>query len=355
MVNFAYTARLVFLPDSADGWSESTINWNTAPLNNTTTNGFLAGIVLISSLAIDAASVPSPRNIIGLDASISQINANKGANGLVSYAMNTTTLAASIVFASKEHPTLPPPTLQVTYASPLPKRPAFLTAVVATGSGIDLAWVDNTSTETGVQIDRRTVGGSFALLQATASDATSFTDGTAALGTTYEYRIRATSAAGDSAWSLIVSVTAGGGTGHSTGLMTYQSWLQDQRLATTPSDTGDLDRDGLPNLLEYALGLSANTADAVGKPTVALTRIGEENFLTLTFARRLDATGITLTVEVSDSAAGPWTDLDPLVPQHQAEAWPDNPELGWQTLVIKDIVPAGGKAGRFIRLKVTRQ
>ena len=355
MVNFVFTARLVFLPDSADGWSESTINWTNAPLNNTATNGFLAGTTLVSSLTTDASSVPSAGSVIALDASITQINANKGANGLVSYAMNTTTPTASIVFASKEHPTLPAPTLQVTYASPLPKRPSFLTAAAGAGAEITLTWVDNTSTETGFQIERRIVGDSFALLQTAAPDTTTYTDTTAALGTTYEYRIRATSAAGDSAWSLVVSVTAGGGTGHSTGLMTYQSWLQDQRLATSLSDSGDLDRDGLPNLLEYALGLAANTANTVGQPTVGITKIAEENFLTLTFARRLDATGITLAVEVSDSLAGPWISLDPLLPQHQAEAWPDQPELGWQTLVIKDPVPVTGKAGRFIRLKVTRQ
>jgi hypothetical protein len=87
---------------------------------------------------------------------------------------------------------------------------------------------------------------------------------------------------------------------------------------------------------------------------VGTTRIGDEDFLTLTFARRIDATGVVFTVEVADAPTGPWTPLDPFLPQNQVQAWPDLPQLGWQTLVIKDLVPITGNAGRFMRLNITR-
>lgn len=353
MVGFNYSASLRFLPDSVDNWDESTITWDNAPLNSTTTNGFLAGTTVVSTLAVTAASLPSPGNIISLDASIAQINANRGANDLVTYALNTTTPSASIIFAAKGHPTLPPPTLQVTYASPLPARPSFFTASADTTAEIELEWVDNSTTETGFQIDRRTVGGIFALWGTMLPDVTIFTDTTTTLGTTYEYRIRAISPTGNSAWSLTVSATAGGGTGTSLGLTTYQSALRSSNLSPSLAPTADSDGDGVANLLEYALGRKLNGADATGKPTIGLHRIGNDDYLTLTFARRIDATDVVLTVEASDSLTGPWAPIDPLLPENQVEAHPDTPGLGWQTLVVRDTVPMASRSERFLRLSAT--
>lgn len=352
MVGFNFFATLRFLPDGNDGWDEATINWNTAPLNNTAGTTLLGGST-VSTLSFSSANLPSAGGVIALDASVFQINNNRGADNLVTYAMYTSTPTASIVFGSKEHPTLPPPTLEVTYASTLPSRPSFFTATAGTGAEIVLQWVDNSSTETGFQIERRTVGGSFAPLTTTLPDAVAFTDTTTTLNTTYEYRIRANSPTGASAWSLIVTATSGGGTGTSMGLTTYQSALEGSNLSPSLSPTADFDRDGLANLLEYALGTKINAADKTGKPTLGTQRIGSDDFLTLTFARRIDATDVALTVEVSDSADGPWTALDPLLRENQASASPDVPAIGWQTLVIKDTVPIADRPGRFMRLRAT--
>ncbi|MEQ1859583.1 MAG: DNRLRE domain-containing protein [Chthoniobacteraceae bacterium] len=353
---YSFSGSLRMFPESADAWSESTITWDNAPLNQTTGTSFLSGTFTVGSIFIsDPLAVPSPGAVMGISVTASTIEANKGANGIVTLGMNTTTTAAAIDFASREHPTLPPPTLEVTYASPLPTRPSFATAAaVVASANIDLTWIDNSSTETGFQIERRPVGGTFALLQTTAPDATSFTDTTTSLGVAYEYRIRAASATGDSAWSLTVGATAGGSTGHSTGLMTYQSWLLGYNQPANLADTADLDRDGMANLVEYALGLQLNTHDASGKPIAGTAIIDAQEFLTLTFARRIDATGVVIAVEVSGSLTGPWTALDPLNPQNQIEAIPDMPELGWETLVIKDIVPLGAGPQRFMRLNVKR-
>ena len=354
---YSFSSFVWMFPEASDAWTESTITWNTAPLNLTTGTTFQSGTFFVGSLSIsDPLSVPSVGTILGISVNASTISTNKGANGIVTLGMQTSTTAAAIDFASKEHATLSPPTLEVTYASPLPTRPSFATAAAVTASpNIDLQWVDNSSAETGFEIERRPAGGTFASLQTTAPNATAFTDTTTTIGTTYEYRIRAASAAGASAWSLTVAATSGGATGHSTGVMTYQSWLLGYNQPGNLPDNGDLDGDGIPNLMEYALGLQLNSMDVAGRPIVGFRNIDGQDFMTLTFARRIDATGVILSVESSGSLDAPWTSIDPLNPLNQIEALPDMPELGWETLVIKDTVPIPGGSQRFMRLKVTRQ
>src|SRR5205085_343387 len=144
--------------------------------------------------------------------------------------------------------------------------------------------------------------------------------------------------AGASAWSLIVSATAGGATGTSTGVMTYASWLEAYNQPATLPDDGDFDHDGISNLMEYALGLQLNARDHSGLPTLGVATIGDEQYLTLTFSRRIDATDAVCHVEVTDQPNGAWVSLDPLNPQNQLDALADVPEIGWQTLVIKDSV-----------------
>ncbi len=353
---YSFQGLIWMFPEASDAWSESTLTWNNAPLNNTAGTTFQAGTSFVGSFSIsDPLSVPSPGAVFGLGVTASTLNSNKGANGIATLGLQTNTTAAAIDFAAKEHPSLPHPVLDVTYASPLPTRPSFLTATGNVGNiNIDLAWTDNSSTETGFEIERRIVGGNFAFLQTTPANATSLTDTTGALGTAYEYRVRAASATGNSAWTLIVTATAGSATGTSIGAMTYPSWLQSYNQPANLVGTTDLDGDGIPNLVEYALGLQLNARDSWGSPILGSTTIGEEEFLTLTFARRIDASGIHLSVESTDSLSGPWTTIDPLNPLNQLEAWPDLPEIGWQTLVIKDAVPINGSSHRFMRLNVTR-
>ena len=352
---YSFGSYTYIFPDASDAWDESTITWDNAPLNQTTGTGLTGGTYASFFSISDPLGVPAPGSVLGLSVPANTLNTQKGVNGIVTLALFTSSKAAQIDFAAREHPALPPPTLEVTYASPLPARPSFFTATPGTGTNIDLAWSDNSSTETGFQIERRPVGGSFALLQTAAADSTTFTDTATTLGTTYEYRIRANSASGDSAWSLIVSAPAGGAAGTSMGLMSYESWLQSHGYSPSLADNGDLDGDGIANLLEYALGLPVDAATPSGTPIAGIRRIGDDDYLTLTFARRIDAAGIVLVVEATDSPAGPWTTLDPLLPRNQVEAFADLPEVGWQTLVIKDTVPLRESNGRFMRLNVTRQ
>lgn len=86
------------------------------------------------------------------------------------------------------------------------------TALVATASSssstvISLAWTDNATNETGYLIER---GLSSTTLSQIGSSATStYTDKTAAPGTTYYYKVRATNTGGNSAYSNIASATTG--------------------------------------------------------------------------------------------------------------------------------------------------
>ncbi|MDN5203083.1 DUF1593 domain-containing protein [Fulvivirgaceae bacterium BMA10] len=80
--------------------------------------------------------------------------------------------------------------------------PSSLTATVASATQIDLSWVDESSAETGFEIER-SVGdnSSFILLTTTAANATSYNDTGLTNGTTYYYRVRAVDASSQSAYS----------------------------------------------------------------------------------------------------------------------------------------------------------
>lgn len=352
MTGFNFTSSLRFLPDANDGWTENGITWAGAPLNNTAGNGVLAGTTLITTLSITPATIPTVGSVIALDASATTINNNKGANNIVTYLLHSTTPTATVEFASREHPTLPEPSLEIAYTSPLPVRPSFLTVTEGTSSSLDLAWLDNSTGEIGFEVQRRPAGGAFTLLTSTAADATAFLDTATTLGEVYEYRVRTVSAGGNSAWTPVVAATAGGGTSLLPGeRLTFATWMESAGL-TSESST-DSDGDGVANLIEYALGTPANFAGNSGAPVLGRRQIGNDKFLTLTFTRRVDATDVTLRVEVSDTLIGPWTALDPLQPENQLEVLTNTPYAGWQTLTVKDKEPVNGSARRFMRLTAT--
>lgn len=103
-------------------------------------------------------------------------------------------------------------------ASPWSTETAYFTmgAIAApTGCLIDdggqpdqliVKWQDNTGLETGYRIERNTDSGGFAYLADEAADSTSHTDSTTSADHTYQYRVRAESASGNSGWCTTMTV-----------------------------------------------------------------------------------------------------------------------------------------------------
>jgi hypothetical protein len=108
------------------------------------------------------------------------------------------------------------------------------------------------------------------------------------------------------------------------------------------ADNADPDADGLPNLLEYALGTSPVTAGASPASTVL-----SGGTLSFTYPRIADP-ALTYTVEVAASPGGPWSTL----------VAPGNPSSGAQNLAgpvtITDPTPLAAQTSRFLRLRVSR-
>lgn len=89
-----------------------------------------------------------------------------------------------------------------------PTAPSGLTATANGSSQIDLSWTDNSANEDNFEVERSPNGtDSWVQIATPAADATSYSDTGLDPETTYYYRIRATNAGGDSAWSATTSDT----------------------------------------------------------------------------------------------------------------------------------------------------
>ena len=83
-----------------------------------------------------------------------------------------------------------------------PAAPSGLTATAISTTQINLSWTDNASNETGFKVERKTgTGGTYAQIGTVGANVTTYNDTGLTSGTTYFYRVRATNAVGDSAYS----------------------------------------------------------------------------------------------------------------------------------------------------------
>ena len=113
----------------------------------------------------------------------------------------TSTVTITGVSGSLTHTT----TISLTVAaSGLPAAPSNLTATAGKKS-VTLNWTDNSSNETGFKIERSTDGVNFSQITTTGANVTSYKNVGLTGGTTYYYRVRATNATGDSAYSNTAS------------------------------------------------------------------------------------------------------------------------------------------------------
>jgi fibronectin type 3 domain-containing protein/lysophospholipase L1-like esterase len=95
-------------------------------------------------------------------------------------------------------------------SGPIVQPPAAPSSLNATASNqqINLSWTDNASDESGFRVERKTgAGGTYAQIAQLPAGATSHSDTTAAVGTTYFYRVYAYNGGGSSGFSNEASAT----------------------------------------------------------------------------------------------------------------------------------------------------
>jgi hypothetical protein len=150
-------------------------------------------------------------------------------------------------------------------------------------------------------------------------------------------------------------LTAASGTGYyvsspSSGTVTIEDLPADNwrfakfgAAANTPSisgDDADPDRDGITNLMEFALNANPQASDSALLPAVSKSG----GTLSLTYRKNVAATDVTYTVLQSDDVAG-WT---PATVTEQILSDDGS------TRVIKASITTGSATEKFLRLKVTR-
>jgi len=112
----------------------------------------------------------------------------------------------------------------------------------------------------------------------------------------------------------------------------------------------DTDGDGLPNLVEYALGTDPhNSTDAQTGMTISLTNTAGNTYLVLQFKRRHDTTAFPLLYipEVSGDRVTWFSDNAHIT---QTSAVPFDAQFDWVT--VQDTAPVTGAVPRFVRLRV---
>jgi|GEM_PF-2109831 len=114
----------------------------------------------------------------------------------------------------------------------------------------------------------------------------------------------------------------------------------------------DYDFDGLPNLVEFLLGLDPTVYDFEGAVTAEVTDVGGMDYLALTFDRDLEATGVTLSVRATSDLGldlSSWDTINPDGANQVSSGTVGNIE----TLTVRDNMPTSGVTKRFMLLEVT--
>lgn len=147
----------------------------------------------------------------------------------------------------------------------LPATPTGLNGLPLSVNTILLQWDDHSSIETGYEIQRaETIDGPWIVISNEPPDTSNFTDSNLPSGTQFFYRLRAVGEEGFSDFSEVIFLMT-------PPVLSFEDFQIDTGLSfLTPEDKGPLgdpDKDGIPNLMEYALGgdpLVPNTANLPG-------------------------------------------------------------------------------------------
>jgi len=131
-------------------------------------------------------------------------------------------------------------------------------------------------------------------------------------------------------------------------LRPWENWISTNWLPATASSTNgpaaDPDGDGIPNALEYALGLNPHIASTAGLPTFSFVSDAGETYGALTFTRVKVATDIDCLPSVrSELTGGAWTTLTNVF------SVSDHGET--ETVTMRDFVSTATNAARFYQFR----
>lgn len=131
-------------------------------------------------------------------------------------------------------------------------------------------------------------------------------------------------------------------------LRPWENWVSTNWPPATATSTNgpaaDPDGDGIPNVLEYALGLNPNLAATAGLPTFSLVTTNGATYGALTYTRVKGARDIDyLPSARSDLNSGSWTLLTNQV---------DVTDHGdTETVTVRDATPQSTQAARFFQFR----
>jgi hypothetical protein len=128
----------------------------------------------------------------------------------------------------------------------------------------------------------------------------------------------------------------------------YASWAAGHGLLAGQSGTGDdPDRDGLANLVEFALGLDPKKASATTQAQARMVQINGSRYPALEFVRSKDAVGAEFELATSTDLLN-WT-VVPAAIEAQQDLGPDT-----ERVRLRGTSPLGPQKAQFYLLRVKR-
>lgn len=137
---------------------------------------------------------------------------------------------------------------------------------------------------------------------------------------------------------------------------TFASWASRQTFPGGQAGAmQDPERDGLPNLLEYAFVGDPAACAGTAVPSRGIVEPSPGvRFLTLTFPVRKFTTGLRYTVEANNHLSGSWTPVWSSADGFtHAQVVAADDQADRTVVTIKDTAALGSQPGRFLRVRVT--